>query len=57
MEVNIALIARDMHNKTYSNKLEIDSFLEIEKQNKKDTHKEISIKLKTLSNMVKRVGK
>lgn len=53
----MARIARDLHNKTYQNKLEIDSFLEIEKTIKKESSKSISIKLKTLQNMVKIVGR
>jgi len=57
MEVNIARIARDLHNKTYTNVLELDSFLEMEKATEQETGAEISNKLKVLKNMVKRVGK
>ncbi len=57
MEVNIARIARDLHNKTYTNALELDSFLEMEKVAEQETGAEISNKLKMLKNMIKRVGK
>lgn len=57
MEVNVARIARDMHNKTYTNKLEIDSFLEVETKSEEDKQKEISMNLKLLQNMVKRAGR
>jgi hypothetical protein len=55
MEINIARIARDINNKTYVKQLQLDSFLELEKKN--DDQKEISIKLKHLSSMVKKAGK
>ncbi len=57
MEVNIARIARDLHNKTYTNKVELGDFLELKKTAKQDSQKEISIKLKTLNNMIKMTGK
>jgi hypothetical protein len=56
MEINIARIARDTYNKTYVDKLELDSFLDIEIKKPKPTDKELEDKALVLASILKKAG-
>lgn len=57
MEFNIARIARDVHNKTYKNKLELDHFIKLDEGVKKEqTQEEFDKNVEIIRNIYKRAG-